>query len=79
MYQASYEYDLVRIPGTALYVEGLVVDNNKHSAQGVLGAGNVITTPGPGAILPTQLTAGGGVPDYGATSTSLAMGIRFIF
>jgi predicted porin len=79
MYQASYEYDLVRVPGTALYVEGLVVDNNKHSAQGVLGADNVITTPGPGTILPDQLTANGSTPDYGATSTSLAMGIRFIF
>jgi predicted porin len=79
MYQASYEYDLVRVPGTAVYIEGLVVDNNKHSAQGVLGAGNVLTSPGPGQILPTQLTANGASPDYGATSTSLAMGIRFIF
>jgi hypothetical protein len=79
MYQASYEYDLVRVPGTALYAEALVVDNNKHSAQGVLGAGNVLTTPGPGAILPDQLTANGTTPDYGATSTSLAVGVRFIF
>ncbi len=79
MYQASYEYDLVRIPGTAIYLEGLVVDNNKHSAQGVLGAGDVLTTPGPGQILPTQLTANGSTPDYGATSTSIAMGIRYIF
>jgi len=79
MVQASYEYDLVRVPGTALYVEGLMVDNNRHSAQGVLGADNVITTPGPGTILPDQLSANGSTPDYGATSTSVAMGIRFIF
>ncbi len=79
MYQASYEYDLVRVPGTALYVEGLVVDNNKNSSQGVIGAGNVITTAGPGAVLPDQLTANGTTRDFGATSTSLAMGIRFIF
>jgi predicted porin len=79
MYQASYEYDLVRVPGTAIYLEGLVVDNNKHSSQGVLGAGNVITTAGPGVVLPNQLTANGTTRDFGATSTSLAMGIRFIF
>jgi hypothetical protein len=30
-------------------------------------------------VLPTQLTADGVTRDFGATSTSLAMGIRFIF
>jgi predicted porin/type II secretory pathway pseudopilin PulG len=78
MAQASYEYDLVQVPGTALYLEGLLVSNNKHSAQGILGAANVGGT-GPAAILPDQLTANGTTLDYGATASSIAAGIRFIF
>ncbi len=78
--QASYEYDLVRVPGTALYLEGLLIANNKNSAQGVLGATNVISSAvGPTTFLPDQLTANGSTPLYGATATSLVAGIRFIF
>lgn len=78
--QASYEYDLVRVPGTALYLEGLLIANNKNSAQGALGATNVIgSAVGPTTFLPDQLTANGSTPLYGATATSITTGIRFIF
>lgn len=76
--QASYEYDLVQVPGTALYLEGALVSNNKNSAQGLLGAGDVGGT-GPAAILPTQLSANGTTLDYGATASTIAAGVRFIF
>jgi predicted porin len=83
VYQASYEYDLVQVPGTALYLEGALVDNNRHSAQGILGATDVGgPTTGPESaddILPTQLTKGGTSLDYGATASTIATGIRFIF
>jgi predicted porin len=71
--QASYEYDLVQVPGTALYVDGLVIDNNKYSAQGILGAANI------GSGYPTVLTSDDGAIEYGATAETLAMGIRYIF
>jgi predicted porin len=81
--QASYEYDLVQVPGTALYLEGAMVDNNKTSAQGILGATDVGgPTTGPEStadILPTQLTGNGTKLDYGATASTIAMGVRFIF
>jgi predicted porin len=81
--QASYEYDLVQIPGTILYVEGAMVNNNKNSAQGLLGATDVGgPTTGPESaddILPTQLTKNGTSLDYGATASTIAMGVRFIF
>jgi predicted porin len=70
--QASYEYDLVQVPGTILYVDGLILDNNKYSAQGILGAPDV------GGPAPT-LTTDNGVPEYGGTATSIAAGIRYIF
>jgi predicted porin len=76
--QASYEYDLVQVPGTALYLEGALVANNKRSAQGLLGAQDVGGT-GPSAILPTQLSRNGTALDYGATASTIATGIRFIF
>jgi predicted porin len=70
--QASYEYDLVQVPGTALYVDGLIIDNNKYSAQGILGGADV---SGP---YPTLVTDDGAT-EYGATAETLAMGIRYIF
>jgi len=76
--QASYEYDLVQIPGTALYLEGSMVDNSANSAQGILGAADVGGT-GPSAILPTQVTKNGTNLDYGATDSTIATGVRFIF
>jgi predicted porin len=75
--QASYEYDLVQVPGTALYVDGLVIDNNKYSAQGILGAAD--STSSSTWLLPTQLTNDDGTPQYGGTAETLAMGIRYIF
>jgi predicted porin len=75
--QASYEYDLVQVPGTCLYIDGLVIDNNKYSAQGILGAADSGTSST--WLLPTQLTTDDGAPDYGGTGESLAMGIRYIF
>jgi predicted porin len=71
--QASYEYDLVQVPGTCLYIDGLVIDNNKYSAQGILGAADI------GSGYPTVLTTDGGATDYGGTAETLAMGIRYIF
>jgi len=71
--QASYEYDLVQVPGTCLYVDGLVIDNNKYSAQGILGAADI------GSGYPTVLTRDDGTTDYGGTAETLAMGIRYIF
>jgi predicted porin len=76
--QASYEYDLTKVPGTALYLEGALVTNNKNSAQGLLGAQDVGGT-GASAVLPTQLTKNGSTLDYGATASTIATGIRFIF
>jgi len=70
--QASYEYDLVQVPGTALYIDGLIIDNNKYSAQGILGAADV------GGPYPT-LTTDDGATEYGGTAETLAMGIRYIF
>jgi predicted porin len=70
--QASYEYDLVQVPGTCIYVDGLIINNNKYSAQGILGAPDV------GGPYPT-LTTDDGTPEYGATAETLAMGIRYIF
>jgi predicted porin len=81
--QASYEYDLVQVPGSSLYIEGALIDNNKNSAQGLLGATDVGgPTTGPESaddILPTQLTGNGTKLDYGATASTIAMGVRFIF
>jgi predicted porin len=81
--QATYEYDLVQVPGTALYLEGSMVNNNKTSAQGILGATDVGgPTTGPESaddILPTQLTRNGTSLAYGATASTIAMGVRFIF
>ncbi len=73
MVQASYEYDLVQVPGTCLYIDGLVIANNKYSAQGTLGAADI------GSGYPTVLTTDKGVTDYGATAGTLAAGVRFIF
>jgi predicted porin len=71
--QASYEYDLVQVPGTALYIDGLIIDNNKYSAQGILGAAYI------GSGYPTVLTTDDGATEYGGTAETLAMGIRYIF
>ena len=70
--QASYEYDLVQVPGTCLYIDGLVIANNKYSNQGIIGAADVPGYPG-------VLVNDTGAPEYGATAESLAMGIRYIF
>ncbi len=78
MLQTSYEYDLVKAPGTALFIEDAVVFNNKHSAQGLLGAQDV-GGAGPAAILPTQLTTNGTKLGYGDTANTLAAGVRYIF
>jgi len=78
IFQGSYEYDLVKAPGTALFLEGAVIDNNKTSAQGLLGAADV-GGAGPAAILPTQVTKNGTTLDYGATDSTIATGVRFIF
>jgi len=75
--QASYEFDLTKAPGCAIYVEGSVIANNKNSASGILGATNVGFT-GLG-VLPTQLSANGTTLDYGATSDTVATGFRYIF
>jgi predicted porin len=82
MEQASYEFDLTKAPGCAIYIEGLVVENSHHSAQGILGAANVGTVTAAGgttSILPTQLTANGTTLDYGATASTIATGVRYIF
>jgi len=71
--QASYEYDLVQVPGTALYVDGLVINNNRYSAQGILGAADI------GSGYPTVLTKDDGATEYGGTAETLAMGVRYIF
>jgi predicted porin len=75
--QASYEFDLTKAPGCAIYIEGSVIANNKSSASGILGATNVGFS-GVG-ILPTQLSANGTKLDYGATSDTVATGVRYIF
>jgi predicted porin len=78
VFQASYEYDLAAVPGTAVYLEGSMVANSANSAQGILGAADVGGT-GPSAILPTQVTKDGTHLDYGATDSTIATGVRFIF
>jgi predicted porin len=75
--QASYEYDLVTVPGTAIYLEGSLVQNSAHSAQGIIGASDAAATNN--SVLPTQLTKNGTTPDYGATASTVATGVRFIF
>jgi predicted porin len=72
-FQASYEYDLTKmIPGTALYLEGGLVSNNKNSAIMFNGTHNV---SGTGLLVQKN----GTTIDYGGTGDTIASGVRYIF
>jgi predicted porin len=68
--QSSYEFDLVKAPGTAVYIEGSVTTNKRNTSEGILGAHNVTGT---------QITADGTNSVAGSTADSVAAGVRYIF
>jgi predicted porin len=78
LFQGSYEYDLVKVPGSAVYLEGSYLANSPTGSNSILGSLNNGGS-GYGAVVPTQESANGTTLLKGGTSATIAAGIRYIF